>query len=116
MTVEYSRLRSGEWIVELSAPEQPALEVSFRGEALEDGIWEDLGEGRWRLRQPVPVGMLDEGAQSFVLADSTGDVVARLSLLAGEPVAQELVAQVERLQAELDLLKRAFRAHCRDTQ
>ncbi|MER5170724.1 hypothetical protein [Thioclava sp. GXIMD2076] len=116
MTVEFSRLRAGEWIVELSAPGQPVLEVSCHGTVLEDGIWEDLGEGRWRLRQPLPVQMLEEGAQTLLLAEHSGEVVARLPLLAGAPVAQELVAQVDRLQAELDLLKRAFRAHCRDTR
>ena len=37
------------------------------------------------------------------------------TLIAGEPLADDLRAEVELLRAELDMLKRAFRRHCLET-
>ncbi|WP_339108855.1 hypothetical protein [Thioclava sp. GXIMD4216] len=115
MIVEYSRLQAGEWVVVLQSAMRPALTASYRATVLAEGDWTDLGDGRWRLRQGLPVDLLEDGTQSLLLSDAESGVVASLSIAAGEMLVPDLAAQVDRLQAELDLLKRAFRDHCRQS-
>ena len=53
------------------------------------------------------------GVQTFVLAERDGGrVLGSFALVAGEPLAEDLRAEIALLRAELDMLKRAFRRHC----
>lgn len=66
----------------------------------------------WWVRIPIPTDCLNEGVQSFLVEDtSTGETLARFSIIAGEVADDALVAEVALLRAELDMLKRAFRRH-----
>ena len=75
--------------------------------------------GLWRVTAPLPPGCLSDGAQTFVLIadDGTGDEpprpgaarLGRLAIIAGTPLADDLVAEIALLRAEIELLKREFR-------
>jgi len=74
----------------------------------------DDAKGRWRVRLPIPREAIADGVQTLVISD--GDtVLADITLIAGEALADDIRAEVELLRAELDMLKRAFRRHCLET-
>jgi hypothetical protein len=75
-----------------------------------------LAEGRGQVvRVPIPAALIGDGVRSIlVLVD--GEVLGRITLLAGAPLEDDLLAEIGLLRAELDLLKRAFRRHCAETQ
>ncbi|MDO5529777.1 MAG: hypothetical protein Q4F71_10280 [Paracoccus sp. (in: a-proteobacteria)] len=76
--------------------------------------------GAYRIDAAIPAARLSDGMQTFLLveqqgeasdarADSGAPVMARLHILAGRPLDQDMKAEIELLRAELDLLKREFR-------
>lgn len=74
----------------------------------------DDTKGRWRVRLPIPREAIADGVQTLVISD--GDtVLADITLIAGEALADDIRAEVDLLRAELDMLKRAFRRHCLET-
>lgn len=72
--------------------------------------------GHFLLSVDLPVEVLCDGVQTVQLrsADS-GDVLDRVTILAGEVLDEDIRAEVEFLREEIDLLKRAFRRHCTET-
>ena len=71
--------------------------------------------GAWSLRIPVPADAIGEGVQTFLIRETSGDeVLARFSIAAGEILDDDIAAELSLLRAELDMLKRAFRRHCRE--
>lgn len=79
-------------------------------------VTENTQAGHWLVQIPVPVELIADGVQTFVIADErTGDVLGSFSLIAGEPLAEDIRPEVDLLRAELDMLKRAFRRHCLET-
>ncbi|MFZ5749697.1 MAG: hypothetical protein ACOY5U_01375 [Pseudomonadota bacterium] len=52
----------------------------------------------------------------MALVDGSGGTLASFVVIGGAPVEADLRAEVELLRAELDLLKRAFRRHCAETE
>lgn len=97
---------------------QPDLEVTHLNEpVLGLTLTEDRENGHWVVRVPVPVDALSDGVQTFVIRDKrSGEVLNSFSLLAGEALADDLRAEMDLLREELDMLKRAFRRHCVETQ
>ena len=80
----------------------------------------ELSEGpdndQWTLRIPIPVHAIADGVQTFVVFDRTDDSkLTHFTLIAGDPLVDDLRAEIELLRAELDMLKRAFRRHCLET-
>ncbi len=72
--------------------------------------------GGWRVRVPVPAAILSEGVQTVLIRDrAAGETLASVAIVAGEPVEDDIRAEIDLLRAELDMLKRAFRRHCRET-
>lgn len=69
---------------------------------------------QFAVRVPIPPQVLNEGVQTVVLRikDRT---LASFSLIAGQPLDEDLRAEITLLRAELDLLKAAFRRHCAET-
>lgn len=66
---------------------------------------------------PVPNEAVADGVQNFVIFDSaTGEKLGDFTLICGEISGDDLRVEVELLRAELDMLKRAFRRHCVETQ
>ncbi len=64
----------------------------------------------------LPTDLLSDGVQSVHLRSAAdGEVLDRISILAGDPLEEDLRAEITMLRDELDLLKRAFRRHCVET-
>lgn len=95
---------------------EPALAVLLDGTRLADPEVTALpGQpGVWEVRWPLPAAALREGTSVFLITDSATDtVLARLPILAGEDLADDLRGEVALLRAELDQLRGAFQAEAR---
>ena len=121
LTLSQTRFRNGLWEGRIEGKPtyggRPMVEVRLFDEELEDVV---LTEGErpntWNLSIPVPTRALGEGVQTFVVYDKMEEeTLGRFCLIGGEPASDDLRAEVELLRAELDMLKRAFRRHCRET-
>lgn len=72
--------------------------------------------GRWALRVPIPAEAVADGVQTLLITDqASGAQLGHVTLIAGEALGDDIRAEMDLLRAELDMLKRAFRRHCRET-
>lgn len=116
MKLEQSRLRAGIWEGVLFVDEAPSLQASHLGETLEGLSVEKKDDRRWKVSVPIAQERFSEGVQSFLMRDlASGDTVGELTVIAGVAADEDVRAEIDLLRAELDLLKKAFRSHCRDT-
>ena len=70
----------------------------------------------WLLRIPVPANMIADGVHSFLISETgSGQVLGDFSIIAGDATGEDIRAEMALLRAELDMLKRSFRRHCRET-
>jgi hypothetical protein len=89
------------------------LEKTLNGVTLLDQV--DT-PGAWILRVEIPSGLISDGVHTFLIHDkATGHTLSSFSIVAGEPLSQDIRAEVNLLRAELDMLKKAFRRHCVET-
>lgn len=113
-TLTQTRILHGTWEGLLSgAGAAPRIEALHDGKALPGVEVLPLPEGH-AVRVPLPGTILSDGVQ-VVLLQLEGEVLSRITLIAGLPLDEDLRAEVGLLRAELDLLKRAFRRHCAET-
>lgn len=122
MTLTKTRLSSGVWegILQVTdgrgdAPRIEALhrDVSVSGVAV---VPDDAAAGRYRVSVPVPLDVLSDGVHTCLIRDADGgEALNSFTIMAGEPLEDDIRAEVELLRAELDMLKRAFRRHCVET-
>lgn len=113
-------LKAGRWTGILTARAAPARVLVTRlAETVALARITPAGEGAWRIEADLPPRILSEGVHSLVLLadDGQGDQppgpgatrLARLPLLAGQALSDDLIAEIQQLRAELELLKREFR-------
>ena len=120
LTLTDTRLRLGVWEGRLrgaDGDEAPELTVTHMDEPVA-GVELIRAEepGCWQMRLPLPPEALSDGVQTLQVWDTrSGELLGRVTLIAGDPPADDLRAEVDLLRAELDMLKRAFRRHCRET-
>lgn len=104
--------------VRAAGPTPPALELLCLGEVVGDAVLEpidDKGE-RWLVRAEIPRRFLVDGVHTFLIVPAgRTEILDRFSLVVGEPLEEDLRAEIELLRAELDMLKSAFRRHCAET-
>ena len=114
-TLTRLRLAHGMWEGFLEAPSLPELRLRHRDQALPPPEAErDEAARGWRVRFRLPVERLSDGIETFVIEDAaTGEALAHETIVAGEAAGAGLASEVALLRAELDMLKRAFRRHCR---
>jgi hypothetical protein len=115
--LEQTRIAGGVWEGVLTgAGAAPALEALHAGRALDGVEVHPLADqpGRFCVRVPIPSGALNEGVQTFLL-QSGGVTLAQFTLIAGQPPDDDIRAELSLLRAELDLLKRAFQRHVRES-
>lgn len=113
-----TRLKAGVWEGDLAGagPDRPELAVTCLGEPLEGlDLTHDSNRDVWRVRLPLSASVISDGVQTFVVSAQDGTVLARFSIAAGEALADDLRAEISLLRSELDLLKKAFRLHCRNS-
>ena len=119
MTLTRMRLAEGVWegLLSAQASVAPRLLLRHRDELVGEPETVEAGEGgRWLVRFRLPVERLSDGVQTFVVLDRVnGETLTSFSIVAGEPLADDLRSEIDLLRSELDLLKRAFRRHCVET-
>ncbi|MFS4581416.1 hypothetical protein [Phaeobacter sp. C3_T13_0] len=122
LTLTKIRFRDGLWegrIADAGQSENaPVVEVRHLDRPVSNVTLVESDTPReWSLTIPIPTEAIADGVQSFVIYDLTGDAkLGDFTLVCGELTGDELRVEVELLRAELDMLKRAFRRHCVDTQ
>lgn len=107
-------LRAGIWHGQILGS-LAEVEVLLHGERVADVRITPEGEDCQRIAVPIPATALEDGIQTFVIRDGTGEVLGHFAIGAGDGMEADLRAEIDVLRAELDLLKRAFRRHCIET-
>ena len=119
LALEWARIRAGTWEAEIAAPgdAEPRIEIWHLDQKL-DGLSTGArsGSGHWPVSFAIPAGLLTDGVQTFLVRDGDGgDKIGQFSIVTGEPLEDDLRAEIDLLRAELDMLKKAFRRHCLET-
>lgn len=121
LTLTKTRLFEGVWEGVLTRDGdgnyQPEIEVTHLQEVVPDvEVIEKPEEELWVVRVPIPVEMIADGVQTFLIRDrKTGETLSSFALMSGDALSYDIRAEVTLLREELDMLKRAFRRHCLET-
>ena len=121
LTLTKTRLFEGVWEGVLTRDGdgnyQPEIEVTHLQEVVPDvEVIEKPEEDLWVVRVPIPVEMIADGVQTFLIRDrKTGETLSSFALMSGDALSYDIRAEVTLLREELDMLKRAFRQHCLET-
>ncbi len=119
-----ARLASGIWEGRLDHAAgredvMPSVAVSHHQQPIESVTVEPIkgAGGSWAVQVTLPAEILSDGVQTVLIQDAqTGDRLGSIAVAAGEPLDDDLNAEISLLRAELDMLKRAFRRHCLETE
>ncbi len=72
--------------------------------------------GAMQVALDLPADVLCDGVQVVGLrSTATGEVLDRITLMAGSALDDDIRGEITLLRDELEMLKRAFRRHCADT-
>lgn len=123
LTLTKLQITEGIWTGRLTGPalpgaSVPALSVTHLDEPVPGFrlIPDRDTPGRWTLSVPIPVSALSEGVQTILIREAeSGARLGSISIVTGEPLEDDIRAEVDLLRAELDMLKKAFRRHCTET-
>lgn len=121
LSIVKTRIHAGIWegivTTESADAGEPAIDVTHLDRKLQGfALTRDKGKGRWNLKIAIPAELLSDGVQVFVISDrETGEKLDSFTILTGEPLQDDIRAEMELLRAELDMLKGAFRRHCLET-
>ena len=113
MKLEPGRIAGGVWEAVLTAVDAPVIEALSSGRSIEGVTVEAGPPGRFIVRVPIPAWAVNEGVQT-ILVQAGNKRLAVISLVAGEPLDEDIRAEVSLLRAELDLLKRVLQRHLRE--
>ena len=118
ITLVQARITAGVWegVLSGAGATAPVLSALHGGREVEGVEVRPMPgkAGKLALRVPIPAWALNEGVQTFVV-QADGTTLAQFTLVAGVPLDEDIRAEVDFLRAELDLLKRAFQRHCRES-
>ena len=106
------RLKGGRYEGVLDAGEGAAIEAVHEGRvvAVAQIAAHDARPGAWRVAIDLPADVIGDGVQVIALRSATsGEVLDRVTLMAGSPLDEDIRAEVALLRDELEMLKRAFR-------
>tara|TARA_R110002049_G_scaffold44333_5_gene130070 strand:+ start:120555 stop:120932 length:378 start_codon:yes stop_codon:yes gene_type:complete len=97
--------------------EMPLIVVTHQGDPIEHvTVTHDEKAGHWQIAIPIPPEAIADGIQTLIITDqSSGEKLGHVTILAGEALGDDIRAEMDLLRAELDMLKRAFRRHCLET-
>jgi hypothetical protein len=119
MQLTKTRIQAGVWEGVLTGAETlPEIEVTHLAKPVAGATLREDPEaaGRFLVQVPIPVDLLSEGVQTFLITDkSTETRLASFTIVTGQPLDEDFRAEMELLRAELDMLKSAFRRHCIET-
>ncbi len=117
-TLVQTDLQAGRYEGVLTGAGQTEIEALHRGRIV--GVAR-LGphpteDGAQRVSLDLPADVLSEGVQVIGLrSTATGDVLDRITLMAGSALDEDIRGEIALLRDELEMLKRAFRRHCAET-
>lgn len=120
-TVAKTRIQAGIWEGVITAAgsggDTPEINVMHLERPVTSfAVSRQAGKDQWTLRIAIPPELLADGVQVFTICDkATGEKLDSFTIITGEPLEDDIRAEVELLRAELDMLKRAFRRHCLET-
>ncbi|WP_378946863.1 hypothetical protein [Paracoccus sp. R86501] len=121
MQFESRGLKGGLWRGRLTHPQgAPARIILIQhGEVLAEGRMTPDGDDASLIEVDLPRDVLSDGVQTLLLradAGASGDephpdaeLLARMPLLAGHPLDEDLTTEITALRAELELMKRELR-------
>ena len=115
-SISSTRLTNGLWqgnIVDISA--DTTFIVTVHDRRIEEITAENIDANTMRLSVPIPPDILSEGVNTFFLSDHNDESIGNFTIIAGDLAGDDIRSEVELLRAELDLLKKAFRRHLRET-
>lgn len=114
------RIVAGIWQGELSgvdADAPPALVLTHGAEQIAAPDVKPLENGTWLVEVAVPARYLADGVQTFIISTRDGgETLASFAFIGGAAVSDDIRAELDLLRGELDMLKRAFRRYCVETQ
>ena len=92
----------------------PQIAVTHHGEQVDGAVIKKAAQSDdWVLHVPIPVHLLADGVQTYLISDvETGETLNSFTLLTGEALAEDIREEMALLREELDMLKSAFRRHC----
>ena len=121
-TLTETRLFEGVWQGVLTqdsgAGAVPDIQVTHLQEPVPNiELSESDQAGAWVLRVPIPIELVSDGVQTFVISDAgSQEALGSFALMSGDALGYDIRAEMSLLREELDMLKRAFRQHCLETQ
>ncbi|MGB0498193.1 MAG: hypothetical protein ACPGID_07625 [Rubricella sp.] len=88
----------------------PVIELVLRNATLARMEPERLPGGLFGLSVAVPADVLSSGVQTLILrVEGDGQVLASLPVMAGDALDFDVLAEIDLLRAELDMVKGALR-------
>lgn len=113
-------LKGGVWRGRLTAETEPDRVVLLQaGEVMAEARLTPDGPGAWQVEIELPGETVSDGVQTLLLktepapssgrSEPAGQLLARLPLMAGRPLDEDLMAELASLRAEMDMLKRELR-------
>jgi hypothetical protein len=120
MVLTKTRIHAGVWEGVLSMPgaEKPDVLVTHLEQPVLSVEVDEIAdrEGEWLVRVAIPPDLLSDGVQTFLISDKASGVkLSSFAIVTGEPLEDDIRAELDLLRAELDMLKKAFRRHCVET-
>jgi hypothetical protein len=108
------RLNAGNYEGVFEGPPDAAIEAIHNGKvvALARMVAMPDQPGAVRVTVALPPEVLSDGVQVIALrSTATGDVLDRITLMAGEGLDEDVRGEIALLRDELEMLKAAFRRH-----
>ncbi len=119
LTLTKTKMMQGVWqgIITQAGAGVPQIDVTHQSQGVEGvTLKHDENLGHWQLSIPIPPEAISDGVQTLVISDKAADEkIGHVTLLAGEALGDDILAELDLLRAELDMLKQAFRRHCLET-
>lgn len=111
-TLTRVRLHGGRYEGLYAGPPDAGIEALLQGQviAVAKIAPEDAVPSRFRVALDLPSAVIGEGVQVITLRSTlSGAALDRITLMAGDPLDEDIRAEVALLRDELEMLKHAFR-------
>ena len=116
--LQRTRLAEGRYEAIYASPDVPPIELVLNERVLgvADCAPHPDNPQVTRVALDLPAEALSDGVQTLILrSGTTGAVLDRIAIAAGAALDEDLRAEIVLLRDELEMLKRAFRAHVAET-
>lgn len=117
-TLVCTALQAGRYQGVLTGAGQTEIEALHRGRiiAIAQLAPHPQEEGATAVSLDLPLDVVSDGVQVVGLrSTASGEVLDRITLLAGTALDEDIRGELALLRDELEMLKRAFRRHCAET-